>query len=134
MDEHIRKLLEAQPEKPLRSKLEPHEDVIRALRLKRRTYAEIAAFFAAHLDLPVAPSTIHAFVKVRDRRKKARSREEFLPEGSSPAPYRPDKKAGIADRIAAARQRRPPETAKATGFAYDPEKENLQPIRKGDAS
>jgi len=67
MKENIRRLLEQTPEKPLRSKLEPHVDVIVTLRRKRRSYREIAEFFREHLAIAVAPSTIHDFVLVRRR-------------------------------------------------------------------
>jgi len=70
MDADISKLLEDIPEKPPRSKLEPHADVINALRRKRRTYREIAQFFREHLAITVAPSTIHDIVRVRRRREK----------------------------------------------------------------
>ncbi|MDQ2840124.1 MAG: hypothetical protein M3Y72_03615 [Acidobacteriota bacterium] len=78
MDETLQKLLDQIPERPPRSKLEPHADVIRELRRKRRTYQEIAAFFKEHLQVSVAPSTIHEFVKVRARRVPKRTPE--LPE------------------------------------------------------
>ncbi len=70
LDPRINKLLEEIPEKPPRSKLEPHADVISALRRKRLTYREIAQFFQDHLAITVAPSTIHDFVRVRRRRGK----------------------------------------------------------------
>jgi IS30 family transposase len=70
MDPNISKLLDEIPEKPPRSKLELHADVITALRQKRRTYREIAEFFREHLAITVAPSTIHDFVRVRRRRGK----------------------------------------------------------------
>jgi hypothetical protein len=69
MDPSISKLLDEIPEKPPRSKLELHADVIAALRQKRRTYSEIAEFFRDHLAITVAPSTIHDFVRVRRRRE-----------------------------------------------------------------
>jgi hypothetical protein len=70
MEENIRMLLEQVPEKPPRSKLEPHVDVIVTLRRKRRSYREIAEFFREHLAIAVAPSTIHDFVRIRRRREK----------------------------------------------------------------
>jgi len=70
MDPNISRLLEQIPEKPARSKLERHADVIGALRRKRRTYCEIASFFRQHLAITVAPSTIHDFVRVRRQREK----------------------------------------------------------------
>jgi hypothetical protein len=70
MEPNTSRLLEEIPEKPTRSKLEPHTDVIDALRRKRRTYREIASFFRQHLAITVAPSTIHDFVRVRRQREK----------------------------------------------------------------
>ena len=70
MDPNISKLLDETPQKPPRSKLEVHAEVIAALRQKRRTYCEIADFFREHLAITVAPSTIHDFVRVRRRRGK----------------------------------------------------------------
>lgn len=83
MDEKLRQLLDAIPERPPRSKLEPHAEVIRELRKKRRTYNEIAAFFRDHLQLPVAPSTIHDFVKARARRARQGTAMPELPTASS---------------------------------------------------
>ena len=57
MDDDIRVTLDEMPEKAPRSKLEPHEDFIRQLRRKGRTYEEIAQFFAEKLNLKVAPVT-----------------------------------------------------------------------------
>ena len=45
------------PDKPPRSKLEPHRDLIRELRRKGRTYREVARLFNDRLGLYVAPST-----------------------------------------------------------------------------
>jgi hypothetical protein len=81
MDEHIRKLLDNIPERQPRSRLEPHIDVIRELRRKRRSYQEIAVFFKEHLHIPVAPSTLFEFVKSRARPAKKPMVE--LPDVSS---------------------------------------------------
>ena len=70
MDPAISKLVDEISEKPTRSKLEPHAEIIAALRRKRRTYREIVQFFQEHLAITVAPSTIHDFVRVRRRRGK----------------------------------------------------------------
>ena len=53
------------PGKPPRSKLEPYRELIRNLRLKNWSYREIAALFEETLNLAVAPSTLHNFVRVR---------------------------------------------------------------------
>jgi hypothetical protein len=68
--------------------------VIRALRRKRRTYQEIAVFFRDHLQISVAPSTVHDFVK--KRAKQARIRPPQVPKspaessvGATPMPVAP---------------------------------------------
>jgi hypothetical protein len=86
VDEKLRQLLDQMPERPPRSKLEPHAEVIRELRKKRRTYQEIAAFFKEHLQLSVAPSTLHDFVKTRAR--QARNRTASALELPAPEPKR----------------------------------------------
>src|ERR1035438_8393365 len=77
IDPSISRLLDDIPEKPPRSKLELHADVIATLRRKRRTYREIAEFFREHLAITVAPSTIHDFVRVR--RRRVRRPNELVP-------------------------------------------------------
>jgi IS30 family transposase len=126
MDERLRTLLNQIPEKPPRSKLEPHLEVIRELRRKGRTYQEIAHFFGEHLNVTVAASTIHAFVQVRARRRKQ------LPQIELPPPTGPTETAPAAandglvgtttdvrERIAAIKQRRPPEKAPKPKFEYN---------------
>lgn len=73
MDPVISGLLDDLPDKPPRSKLEAHADVITTLRRKRRTYREIAQFFREHLSITVSPSTIHDFVRVRRGREKRKA-------------------------------------------------------------
>jgi hypothetical protein len=63
-------ILESLPQKPPRSKLEPHRELIRELRRKGRTYREVAKLFNERLGLYVAPSTLHSFVKVRAKHNK----------------------------------------------------------------
>ncbi len=94
MDERIRQVLDQVPERPPRSKLEQHAEVIRELRRKRRTYQEIAVFFREHLQISVAPSTVHDFVK--KRAKQARIRPAQVPKsppdsalGATPMPVPP---------------------------------------------
>src|SRR6202023_1265984 len=55
---------------PPRSKLEPHQELIRELRLKRWSYRAISILFEKHLHMRVAPSTLHNFVKVRSKQKR----------------------------------------------------------------
>src|ERR1700722_8133269 len=113
MDPIISKLLEEIPEKPPRSKLEVHADVIATLRRKRRTYCEIAEFFREHLAITVSPSTIHDFVRVRRRRGKRNTASTGEPHIGKPrddaAP--PVKHSSAADqrKIAALKSRTPAE-------------------------
>jgi len=68
------------PNKPPRSKLEPHRDLIRELRRKGRTYRELSRIFEERLNMHVAPSTLHSFVKVCAKHHK---RSQFeLPASS----------------------------------------------------
>ena len=119
MDPAISKLVEEISEKPPRSKLEPHAEVIAALRRKRRTYREISQFFQEHLAISVAPSTIHDFVRVRRRRGKrtADSGDE------QPVPSRQGRASSatqddVQQRIAALKQRTPPDQPQPL-FTYE---------------
>jgi hypothetical protein len=84
------------PDKPPRSKLEPHRELIRELRRKGRTYREVALLFRERLGLSVAPSTLHSFVKVRAKHRK---REQFELPSVEPA----SAKTPVPDRVAALR-------------------------------
>jgi|SRR5579862_4828875 len=130
MDDDIRVTLDQMPEKAPRSKLEPHQDVIRQLRRKGRTYEEIAQFCADKLNLKVAPSTIHAFVRVRARRQH-RLRVELPPPTTNSRGSLPTisgNEEAIRQRIEELKRRRPPEPEKPL-FHYD-ENEPLHLIRK----
>ena len=128
MDEKLRALLDQMPEKPPRSKLEPHVEVIRALRRKGRTYQEIAQFFSEHLNLTVAASTIHAFVQVRARRRQRRPQVE-LPPATAPGvetvlAATDDVAAGaeekrVREHIEALKRRLPPEKPQTPRFEYN---------------
>jgi IS30 family transposase len=83
MEERIRKLLDNIPERKPSSRLEPHTDVIRELRRKRRSYTEISKFFKEHLNIPVAPSTLYEFVKSRAHPKNKQMVELPEPPASS---------------------------------------------------
>jgi IS30 family transposase len=106
MDPVISSLLDELPEKPPRSKLEPHADVIAALRRKRHTYREIAEFFREHLSITVSPSTIHDFVRVRRGRGKRNvgSAPDEVPADPK-ALHRPKATENLSAADEAARQR-----------------------------
>ena len=126
IDPSISRLLDDIPEKPPRSKLELHADVIATLRRKRRTYCEIAEFFREHLAITVAPSTIHDFVRVRRRRGKRGmvfSGEQSSPEASdvsSPPVPRLSTEDDVQRRIAALKRRTPAEQSQPL-FTYKEE-------------
>jgi hypothetical protein len=111
MDPAISKLLEEIPEKPPRSKLEPHTDIIATLRRKRRTYREIAQFLQEHLAIMVAPSTIHDFVRVRRRRGKQIPSPPPVTGIRSPQP-------DVQQKIAALKRRTPTEQPEPA-FTYE---------------
>ena len=126
MNESLRQLLDSVTDAPPRSKLEPYTDVIRELRRKRQTYRQISRFFAEHLSIAVAPSTIHAFVKVRARRRGRLSyeifepAEDFLRHSSASASPPANKTNGGDDPIEALRQRKPP-AARERRFTFNDE-------------
>jgi len=59
--------------KPGASKLEVYTELIRTLRQRRWTYAQIAEALHKDFGVTVSPSTIFAFVKVRAKRKSVQA-------------------------------------------------------------
>jgi hypothetical protein len=99
------------PEKPPRSKLEPHRELIRELRRKGRTYREVAHLFEERLGLYVAPSTLHSFVKVRAKHRK-RTQFELPPIQLATAD------SPVLDRVSAFKAKPLVRTAKPTRFVF----------------
>ena len=99
------------PEKPPRSKLEPHRELIRELRRKGRTYREVAHLFEERLGLYVAPSTLHSFVKVRAKHRK-RTQFELPPIQLATAD------SPVLDRVTAFKAKPVVRTAKPTRFVF----------------
>ncbi len=119
MDRAISKLVDEISEKPTRSKLEPHAEIIAALRRKRRTYREIVQFFQEHLAITVAPSTIHDFVRVRRRRgKRTAESNEVQPVPSRQVTAASATENDVQQRIAALKQRTPPDQPQPL-FTYE---------------
>lgn len=77
-------LARAEP-RPGASKLEAYHELIRTLRQRRWTYREIASALREEFGVNAAPSTIHAFVKVRAQKKAVAS---LPPPDREPAPSR----------------------------------------------
>jgi hypothetical protein len=111
MEPDLRTILESLPDRPYRSKLEPHRELIRELRRKGRTYREVARLFHERLGLYVAPSTLHSFVKVRAKHRK-RSQFELPPLelASAPSP--------ALDRIATLRKKAVAPKSKPARFVF----------------
>ena len=126
MDEQLRALVEQVPVKAPRSKLEPHVEVIRELRRKGRTYQEISRFFAEHLGVAVAASTIHAFVRVRAHRRHRQLPVELPPVETLGREIPAAGDAGAAqiegdvrERIEALKRRNLPAKQQPQRFEYD---------------
>ena len=105
-------ILEPLPEKPPRSKLEPHRELIRELRRKGRTYREVARLFHERLGLHVALSTLHSFVKVRAKHRK-RTQFELPPVGQAGAAVSP-----ALERVAALKAKPAVREAKRARFVF----------------
>jgi hypothetical protein len=105
-------ILEPLPEKPPRSKLEPHRELIRELRRKGRTYREVARLFHERLGQHVALSTLHSFVKVRAKHRK-RTQFELPPVGQAAAAVSP-----ALDPVAALKAKPAVREAKRTRFVF----------------
>lgn len=101
MDPTLLSLLETIPQKPPRSKLETHRELIRQLRRKGCTYRDIARILHERVGIDVAISTIHSFVKVRAKhRKQVQYELPPLESESKPITLSSD---DVASRIAALR-------------------------------
>ena len=70
MDPTLLSLLDSIPQKPPRSKLETHRELIRQLRRKGCTYRDIVRILRERVGLDEAVSTIHSFIKVRAKHRK----------------------------------------------------------------
>ncbi len=140
LDKTIRQLLDAVPHRSP-SKLEPHAAVIRELRKKRRTYSEIAQFLEQHLQLRVAPSTLHYFVnsranQVREQKARERKLSEPAPVATPQEPVAPPAPApeeaftgdAVRDRIRVLKNKPVPAAVEPARFKFDPDQPlTLQP-------
>ena len=105
-------ILEPLPEKPPRSKLEPHRELIRELRRKGRTYREVARLFHERLGLHVALSTLYSFVKVRAKHRR-RTQFELPPVGLAASAVPP-----VLDPVAALKAKPAVQEAKRARFVF----------------
>ena len=121
-------LLDSIPQKPPRSKLEAHRELIRQLRRKGCTYRDIVRILRERVGLDVAVSTIHSFIKVRAKHRK-QVQYELPPPGSESTSIRinPD---DVASRIAALKAKPVEYKAKPKHFHFE-ESEPLKLVSQG---
>ena len=121
MDPTLLSLLETIQQKPPRSKLETHRELIRQLRRRGCTYRDIVRILHERVGVDVAISTIHSFVKVRAKHRKQVQYE--LPPLESESKL-------IASKIAALRAKPIEQKAKPKHFHFE-ESEPLKLISQG---
>jgi hypothetical protein len=128
MDSTLLSLLETIPQKPPRSKLETHRELIRQLRRKGCTYRDIVRILRERVGLDVAVSTIHSFVKVRAKQRKQVQYElPPLESDLKSIPANPDE---VASRIAALRAKPVEAKAQPKHFHFE-ESEPLKLVSQG---
>jgi hypothetical protein len=130
MDPTLLSLLETIPQKPPRSKLETHRELIRQLRRKGCTYRDIVRLLHERIGIHVAVSTIHSFVKVRAKhRKQVQYELPPLESESKPVSLSAD---DIASRIAALRAKPIQQKSKPKHFHFE-ESEPLKLTSQGES-
>jgi hypothetical protein len=131
-----RAILDSLPPRRRRSKLEPYAALIRALRVRGRSYREIVTILHERCGLHVATHTLFHFVRARaqhiggasPRRRQPPGRARpSPPEGPSSSRLSPDGAEDVWARIVAVKRRASARTAEPRAFAYD-ETEPLQLI------
>ena len=129
MDPTLVSLLDSIAQKPPRSKLETHRELIRQLRRKGCTYRDIVRILHERVGLDVAVSTIHSFVKVRAKHRKQVQYElpPLEPQSSVSARMSSD---DVASRIAALKAKRVEQKAQSKHFHFE-ESEPLKLVNQG---
>jgi hypothetical protein len=129
MDPTLLSLLDSIPQKPPRSKLETHRELIRQLRRKGCTYRDIVRILHERVGLDVAVSTIHSFIKVRAKHRKQVQYElsPLASETSASTRMNPD---DVASRIASLKAKPVEHKAKPKHFHFE-ESEPLKLVGQG---
>ena len=131
MDEGLKKILDALPDKPPRSRLESYRDFIEELRRRNRTFREIAEILAEKCQVQVTGSGIHDFLRTRARREKGDPKKSVKTTTrhatrSSDGPLRKVLSGdAVQQKIAALKARSSATKPGPNGFEYDPE----EPLR-----
>jgi hypothetical protein len=128
MDPTLHSLLDSIPQKPPRSKLETHRELIRQLRRKGCTYRDIVRILRERVGLDVAVSTIHSFIKVRAKHRK-QVQYELPPLDPEPNTSRLDPD-DVGVRIAALKAKPVEQKAKPKHFHFE-ESEPLKLVNQG---
>jgi len=134
MDAKTRAILDSLTDKPLRSRLEPHRELIQELRRRGRTYRDIANILAEKCQVEVTASGVHDFLRRRSRtiRKQPKRRSAASPEVSrgALAPEARSERAArkkeppideVRQRIAALKARSVRARESAEKLRYDPD-------------
>ena len=129
MDPALLSLLDSIPQKPPRSKLETHRELIRQLRRKGCTYRDIVRILHERVGLDVAVSTIHSFIKVRAKHRKQLQYELPPLETESSVNTRMSPN-DVASRIAALKAKRVEQKAQSKHFHFE-ESEPLKLVNQG---
>jgi IS30 family transposase len=138
MDDKVNEILDRLPPKRPRSRLDPHAALIEEMRGRGRTYREIARVLAENSLVRSSPSNIYYFVKLRARearQEKAQQARQKRAEPAGSSKSSPEATLGypaspkilpseVAQRIAAVKNRKPPEPS-PVGFVFDPD----EPLR-----
>jgi hypothetical protein len=129
MDPTLLSLLETIPQKPPRSKLETHRELIRQLRRKGCTYRDVVRILHERVGLDVAVSTIHSFIKVRAKHRKQVEYElpPLEPQSSVDTRVSSD---DVASRIAALKAKPVEHKTKPKHFHFE-ESEPLKLVNQG---
>ena len=129
MDPTLLSLLDSIPQKPPRSKLETHRELIRQLRRKGCTYRDIVRILHERVGLDVAVSTVHSFIKVRAKHRKQVQYElpPLEPQSSGSTRMSPD---DVESRIGVLKAKPVERKAKPKHFHFE-ESEPLKLIGQG---
>jgi hypothetical protein len=128
MENALQAILDSLPPPRRRSKLEPYAALIRALRVRGRSYREIVTILRERCGLRVATHTVYHFVRARaqkeatprrPRRPSSRPVRSSSDAGLSPSPSSSDGQEDVWARIAAVKQRAPSSAAEPKAFEFD---------------
>ena len=128
MEPTLLSLLDSIPQKPPRSKLETHRELIRQLRRKGCTYRDIVRILHERVGLDVAISSM-IFIKVRAKHRKQLQYELPPLEPQSSVNSRMNSE-DIASRIAALKAKPVEQKAKPKHFHFE-ESEPLKLTNQG---